>query len=61
MATGILATNGPAVAEQVRRLRGVLDRWLEELDASEPDASRLRERLAAARERAAADQPNGDG
>jgi prephenate dehydrogenase len=49
MGTGILATNGPAVAERLREMRRVLDGWLAELDADPPDPAGLRERLTAAR------------
>jgi prephenate dehydrogenase len=45
MGTGILATNGPAVAARLRDLRGVLDGWLSDLEASPPDVERLRDRL----------------
>jgi len=57
MGTGILATNGSAVAERLSALRGVLDEWLAELEADPPDPDRLRGRLASARARLAADEP----
>jgi prephenate dehydrogenase len=49
MGTGILATNGPAVAERLAALRDAIDGWLADLGADEPDVDRLRARLAAAR------------
>ena len=61
MATGILATNAPAVAGRLRDLRRVLDQWLEELDATPPEAERLRSRLASARSTLGADRPGEDG
>jgi prephenate dehydrogenase len=60
MGTGILATNGPAVADRLRDLRGVLDGWLAELDAVPPDPAGLRQRLMVARARLMLDEP-GDG
>ena len=57
MGTGILATNGPAVAERLRDLRRVLDEWLAELEADPMDPDRLRKRLASARARLAPDEP----
>jgi len=60
MGTGILATNGAAVAERLRALRRVLDEWLAELEADPPDADRLRDRLASARTQLVSDEP-GDG
>jgi prephenate dehydrogenase len=60
MGTGILATNGPAVAERLRELRRVLDGWLAELEADPPDPAGLRERLTVARARLAPPQ-TGDG
>ncbi|HEY8631784.1 MAG TPA: hypothetical protein VIL50_01430, partial [Candidatus Limnocylindrales bacterium] len=59
MGAGILATNGPAVADRLRDLRRVLDGWLTELDTTVPDADRLRDRLAAARGRLEADDADG--
>ena len=56
MATGILATNGPAVADRLHALRGVLDSWIAELETDPPDPDRLRERLAAARARLVPDE-----
>ena len=62
MGTGILATNGPAVARRLRDLRDVLDSWLADLDGEAPDPDgrapdpdRLRERLASARKRLESD------
>ena len=57
MGTGILATNGPAVAERLHTMRRILDEWLAELEADPPDPDRLRGRLASARGRLAADEP----
>ena len=71
MGTGVLATNGPAVAERLRDLRDVLDSWLADLDGVAPDPDgrapdpdgwapdpdRLRERLASARKRLESDDP----
>jgi prephenate dehydrogenase len=64
MGTGILATNGPAVAERLRDLRDVLDSWLADLDGAAPDPDgrapdpdRLRERLASVRKRLERDDP----
>jgi len=71
MGTGILATNGAAVAERLRDLRDVLDRWQADLDGvalepdgrapgpdgQVPDLDRLRERLASARKRLENDDP----
>jgi prephenate dehydrogenase len=59
MGAGILATNGPAVADRLRDLRRVLDGWQTELDTGSPDADRLRDRLAAARRRLEADDADG--
>jgi prephenate dehydrogenase len=56
MGTGILATNGPAVAERLHTMRRILDEWLAELEADPPDPDRLRGRLASARGRLAADE-----
>jgi prephenate dehydrogenase len=61
MGTGILATNGPLVAERVRELRAVLDGWLEDLEASPADVAGLRERLAFARARLEVNEPGDDG
>lgn len=50
MGAGIVATNAPAVARQVRRLRDVLDSWLQALESEGgPDPVRLERRLRAAR------------
>ena len=52
MGAGILATNGPAVADRLRDLRAVLDDWLTALERpGGPDEAALAERLAAARTR----------
>jgi prephenate dehydrogenase len=59
MGAGILATNGPAVADRLRDLRRVLDGWLTELETTVPDADRLRDRLASARSRLEADDADG--
>jgi prephenate dehydrogenase len=61
MGTGILETNGSAVAERLRDLQGVLDGWLAALDAVPPDAAGLRDRLSAARARLVPDEPTGSG
>ena len=61
MGTGILATNGPEVAEHVRQFRTVLDGWLADLEAAPPDVAGLRDRLSSARARLATDEPGGDG
>jgi prephenate dehydrogenase len=58
MATGILATNGSAVAGRLRGLRGVLDQWIDELDGPEPDPTQLRDRLSAARQMLVAGEPD---
>ncbi len=52
MGTGILATNGAAVADRLRSLRAVLDGWLAELEADEIDAQTVRTRLALAHDAA---------
>jgi hypothetical protein len=59
MATGILATNGAEIAGRLRDLRGVLDQWLDELDRTEPEPARLRERLSAVRARLGSDESGG--
>lgn len=48
MGAGILATNGAAVAAQLRAYRAAIDGWIESLESG-ADAERLRRRLAAAR------------
>ena len=52
MGAGIVATNAGPVTERLRALRGVLDSWIELLDApgEPPDAGVIREHLDAARE-----------
>ena len=53
MGTGMLATNGTAVAARLRDVRERLDAWIADLDAATgPDADALLERLAADRVRA---------
>jgi prephenate dehydrogenase len=59
MGAGILATNGPAVADRLRSLRAVLDGWLTDLDAAPPDPDAFRERLGSARRRLLADPRDG--
>jgi prephenate dehydrogenase len=49
MSAGIAATNSVAIAERLRELRFVLDGWLTDLEAPDPDW--LRERFVAARVR----------
>jgi prephenate dehydrogenase len=61
LGAGILATNGSAVAERLRRLRGVLDGWLTDLDGASPNADTLRDRLAAARHRLLGDETGSSG
>jgi prephenate dehydrogenase len=52
MGTGILATNGPAIAARLRDLQAVLDGWLAQLDRpDDPDHAAVAARLAAARRR----------
>jgi prephenate dehydrogenase len=52
MGTGIIVTNGPALAARIRDLRAVLDGWLAELERpGGPDAVAVADRLRAARER----------
>ena len=50
MATGILATNGPATAERLRALRDVVDQWLALLGGGEVDPDAVRARLEHARD-----------
>jgi prephenate dehydrogenase len=57
MATGIVFTNARPLAERLRQLVGVLDDWLAELDRLEPDADRIRERFARARDQLEAHRP----
>ncbi len=59
MATGIAATNGPAIAGRLRDLRNAIDRWLDALDRADPDADRLAEWFRAARARLDPDGPGG--
>jgi len=63
MAAGIAATNATALAERLRDLRLVIDRWLDELGSDGgpgdgPDAARLAERFRQIRARA--DERAGD-
>ncbi len=52
MGTGIVATNGPALAARIRQVRAVLDGWLAELDRpGGPDVVVVADRLRAARQR----------
>jgi prephenate dehydrogenase len=51
MAAGIAAMNADLVAGRLRDLRGVLDGWLADLEAGEPEVDRLRDRFAAAHRR----------
>lgn len=52
MGAGIIATNGPALAARLRDLRAALDRWQDELDASDgPDAGAIEAHLRAVRAR----------
>jgi len=51
MGAGILATNAPEVAAQVRALRDVLDRWLDVLEGDAPNADEIQDRLREARDR----------
>jgi prephenate dehydrogenase len=57
MGTGILATNGPAVAARLRDLRVVIDGWLADLEMTPPDEERLRDRLASVQRLLTADEP----
>jgi prephenate dehydrogenase len=50
MGAGIVATNAPAIAADLRRLRQVLDGWIEDLEAAGgPEPAAIRTRLARAR------------
>jgi prephenate dehydrogenase len=52
MGAGIVATNGPAIAERVRELVAALEAWLIELERpGGPDTAEVAERLRTARER----------
>jgi len=52
MGAGIIATNGPAIAERVRELVAALEAWLAELERpGGPDTGEVAERLRSARER----------
>jgi prephenate dehydrogenase len=51
MGAGIAVTNADLVAGRLRDLRAVLDGWLADLEAGEPEVDRLRDRFAAARRR----------
>ena len=49
---GIVVTNGPALADRVRDIRGVLDAWLADLEGPNgPDVAAITARLQAARDR----------
>jgi hypothetical protein len=49
MGAEILASNGAAVAEVLRRYRERIDEWLDLLEGPAPDPEALRSRLAAAK------------
>lgn len=50
MGTGIVATNGPALASRIRDLLDVLETWLADLEVSDgPDVPAISERLRSAR------------
>ena len=52
MGAGIIATNGPAIAERVRELVAALEAWLVELERpGGPDSGDVAERLRSVRER----------
>jgi prephenate dehydrogenase len=51
MSAGIAATNAGPIAAGLREVRAVLDRWIVELDRSDPDAEAMRAWFEAARER----------
>jgi len=52
MGAGIIATNAPALADRLRDLRSVLERWQAELEApAGPNAIVLEDRLRTARDR----------
>lgn len=52
MGTGIVATNGPALAARIRDVQAVLDGWLAELERpGGPDEAAVADRLRAARDR----------
>lgn len=52
MGTGIIVTNGPALAGRIRDVRSVLDGWLAELDRpGGPDEGAVADRLQAVRDR----------
>jgi prephenate dehydrogenase len=52
MGAGIIATNGPAIAERVRELIAALEAWLIELERpGGPDSAEVVQRLRSARER----------
>lgn len=51
MGSGIVTTNGPALAARIRRVRAVLDDWLAELERPDgPDVVVVADRLRAVRE-----------
>lgn len=60
MGAGILATNAVPTAERLRAIRAVIDEWIALLEQAEPNAGRIRERLAAAARRLA-DEPGTGG
>jgi prephenate dehydrogenase len=49
MGAGIAATNADELVRRLRAVRDVVDDWLHDLDAANPDPDTLRRRLAAAR------------
>jgi prephenate dehydrogenase len=52
MGTGIMATNGPAIAQRIRDVQAVLNRWLADLERpGGPDTAAVTHRLQAARDR----------
>ena len=56
MGAGIATMNAAAIAARLRDMRSVVDEWLADLESPDgPDAERLRDRFAAARDRLAAE------
>ena len=54
MGAGIATINAAAIAARLRDIRSVVDEWLADLESPDgPDAERLRDRFAAARDRLA--------